>query len=137
MTKLEAQLIRQEGTELKPYRCTAAKLSIGHGRNLEDMGITEEEALYLLQNDIKRCRMEASKFPWFKTLDDVRQDVIVNMIFNLGIKRFTGFTKTIDALQKNNFELAAKEMLKSQWSKQVGHRSFELSQMMRLGKYIS
>jgi hypothetical protein len=34
MNRIKAQLIRHEGLRLKPYRCTAGKLTIGIGRNL-------------------------------------------------------------------------------------------------------
>jgi hypothetical protein len=52
--RLQKQLIRHEALRLKPYRCSADKLTIGIGRNLDDVGITEEEAYFLLGNDISR-----------------------------------------------------------------------------------
>lgn len=48
-TEFEQMLIRHEGLKLKPYQCTAGKLTIGVGRNIEDMGITEDEAIYMLR----------------------------------------------------------------------------------------
>jgi lysozyme len=57
-SKLEEMLIRQEGNRKFPYECTAGKLTIGVGRNLDDMGLTEDEVLYLLDNDIQRCDTE-------------------------------------------------------------------------------
>lgn len=131
-------LIKHEGLRLKPYRCTAGKLTIGVGRNLEDVGISEDEALYLLECDIKRVRADADAiFPWFCKLSDSRKDVIISMIFNIGLHGFLEFKKTISAIAAGNFEQAAKEMLESKWAAQVGKRGYELSEMMRTGQYIN
>jgi lysozyme len=133
--RLKALLMKHEGLKLKPYKCTAGKATIGVGRNLDDVGISQEEAMHLLENDIKRCVLEANKFSWFKGLDDVRQEVVISMIFNLGIYRFKGFKKLIGALMIKDYKEAALEMLDSQWSEQVGKRSFELAKMMETGIY--
>ena len=93
---IENQLIFHEGMELKPYRCTAEKLSIGAGRNLDDKGITEEEALYLLHNDIAECRLDlVSIFPFFPGFSVGRQWALIDLRFNLGPSRFRGFKKMI------------------------------------------
>lgn len=52
ITVLKDMLIRHEGLKLKPYRDTVGKLTIGAGRNLNDLGISEREAMFLLDNDI-------------------------------------------------------------------------------------
>ncbi|HEX9879647.1 MAG TPA: hypothetical protein VGB25_05595 [Candidatus Binatia bacterium] len=76
MTRLQEMLIRHEGLRLKPYRGTVGKLTIGVGRNLDDAGITRDEALALLRHDIDRVRKEVSAaFPWFGGLNPVRKDV--------------------------------------------------------------
>ena len=59
--KLMYRLIEEEGMKLKPYRCPAGKLTIGVGRNLEDKGLSNEEALFLLQNDIIEAVKELKK----------------------------------------------------------------------------
>ena len=58
MNQAKAQLVRHEGLRLKPYRCTAGKLTIGVGRNLEDKGISQQEAYELLENDIRECEVQ-------------------------------------------------------------------------------
>jgi lysozyme len=108
------------------------------GRNLEDVGVTKEEALFLLDNDIARCRAQAdASFPWFKELDSVRQDVVISMIFNLGLKGFKGFRRGIVAIEMGDYSGAAVEFLDSKWAKQVGKRAHELAFMMKSGKYSS
>lgn len=125
-----------EGLELKPYLDTEGKLTIGYGRNLSDIGISLEEAEVMLTNDINEASKRAqSVFPWFSLLDTVRQDVIVMMVFNMGVSRVTQFLRMIDAIKKGEWERAAEEMLNSLWARQVGRRALILSRMMRLGKY--
>lgn len=136
MSRLHEMLIRHEGLRLKPYRDAKNKLTIGVGRNLDDAGITREEALMLLNNDIATVRREVERaLPWVSRLNPVRKDVILDMVFNLGLPRFRRFKKTIAAIKAEDWEKAAREMLDSQWAKQVGKRAKELSAMMKRGQY--
>jgi len=128
-------LIRHEGLRLKPYRCSAGKLTIGVGRNIEDNGISEEEAYLMLENDIIEVRDSLEKkYNWFERLNEVRKAVVIDMAFNLGIPRFGAFKKTIALIESEDFEEAGKEMLRSKWAVQVGYRARELAEMMRSGK---
>ncbi len=132
--KLAEQLKNHEGLKLKPYTDTVGKLTLGIGRNLEDKGITEQEALFMLNNDLdyfysKLCQ----RIGWMKNLDDARQNVLVNMAFNLGIAGLITFKKTLLACEHGNFKIAATEMLNSKWAEQVGYRANELAEQMRTG----
>lgn len=130
-------LIRHEGMKLKPYLDCVGKLTIGAGRNLDDVGISQKEAEMLLENDIERSlALAESAFDWFYRLSPVRQDVILSMIFNLGIHGFLGFKKMIQAISIYDYELASREMLDSKWAGQVGKRAYELSEMMRTNEYL-
>jgi len=130
------QIKRHEGLRLKPYRCTANKLTIGYGRNIEDAGISENEAELLLSNDIARCAKEVEKHvKAFNKLNDARQSVLINMCFNLGINGLLKFKKFLTAVNDGFFDLAAKEMLDSRWVKQVGSRAIELSEQMKTGAW--
>jgi lysozyme len=129
------QLRLHEGERLKPYRCTAGKLTIGVGRNLDDRGITAEESAYLLANDIAREeRALLRELPWVSGLDEVRQRVLLDMAFNLGIQGLLKFRLTLSAIQAGQYERAASMMLDSLWAKQVGQRAERLSRMMATGK---
>jgi len=133
--KLKAQLIEHEGLKLKVYRDTANKLTIGVGRNLEDRGITEEEAMFLLDNDIGMVRGQLEeRFPWFLDLDEVRQRVLSDMCFNLGITGLIGFKNMLAALKNKNYALAARNMRQSIWYGQVKGRAKRLSKMMETGE---
>lgn len=132
--KLVERIIKHEGLELKPYKCTAGRLTIGVGRNLDDNGITEEEARFLLKNDMRNCHIDCLyNFPFYAEMDDVRQGVILEMCFNLGINRLKGFKKMLTACEFKNYALASEEMLNSLWAKQVGKRARNLAQIMRMG----
>jgi len=137
MTALEDQLIDHEGLELKPYQCTADKLTIGVGRNIEDRGITEDEARYLLKNDIKIVEDELlEKKPVVAGLDAVRQRVLVDMGFNLGIPTLLKFQNMWAAIEEEDFERAAEEAMDSRWAKQVGRRAERLCQAMATGEWV-
>lgn len=136
LNDLKQQLIKHEGLELMPYKCTAGKLTIGVGRNIEDRGITYDEAMYLLENDLTLYHVELMKaFPVVDQLDVVRQYTLVNMAFNLGITKLRQFKMMWAAIEDNDFEVAAQEMLNSKWASDVGQRSLQLSEQMRTGLY--
>jgi lysozyme len=128
--RLEDTLIRHEEIRYKPYRCSEGKLTIGVGRNIEEVGITEDESIYLMRNDIKECEEHLSKFSWYYALSDVRQEILVNMCFNMGYTRFLGFRKMIWALENEDHVSAAKEMKNSKWFRQVGIRAEQLVDAM-------
>lgn len=134
METLEEQLIRHEGYRQFPYKCSAGKLTIGIGRNIEDRGVSKDEALYLLRNDIEICKHELnSLYPVINQMDEIRKNVLINMCFNIGIKRLSGFKKMWAALETSNYKEAAKQMLDSRWARQVGTRSTELANIMETG----
>ena len=135
LTQVKEQLIRHEGLRLKLYCCTAGKLTIGVGRNLDDCGISKSEAMVLLDNDILRCEAELIEhLPAVYTgLNDNRKAVLVNMCFNLGISGLIRFKNTLAFISAGDFERAANNMLASKWAKQVGIRAIELSELMRKG----
>jgi lysozyme len=136
MKRLIAMLQRHEGLRLKPYKCTAGKLSIGYGRNLDDMGISEVEAMVMLRNDIEQCYRELEMFSWFSDLDQVRQEALVDMLFNLGLPTFLEFKKTLKHVAEHSWSMAAAEMLNSKWARQVGSRAEELAYMIETGTYL-
>lgn len=131
---LKADLIRDESLRLKPYRCTAGKLTIGVGRNLEDVGITREEALRLLDNDVARVAADLDRaLPWWRGLPEGRQRALANLCFNLGIGRLLGFRRMLAALQAGDFQRAADEAADSAWHRQVGERGPRVVALIRHG----
>ena len=121
MDRIKEQLVRHEGLRLKPYRCTAGRLTIGIGRNLDDCGISQSEAYVMLINDIMNCEKQLqAKIPdIYNGLDEVRKSVLLNMCFNLGINGLLGFKNTLAFVKVGDWERAANNMLVSKWAKQV------------------
>jgi len=125
---LAGQLIQDEGVRLKPYRCTAGKLTIGVGRNLDDVGITDAEAFGMLDNDVDRVVEQCRRhIPWFDAAPEEVQQVLANMAFNLGIVGLLGFKATLGWLQVAQYRQAAAAMMDSKWAKQVGARADRLA----------
>jgi lysozyme len=129
------QLKVDEGLRLKPYRCTEGKLTIGYGRNLEDVGITEAEAGAMLAHDARIALRDAQELlgPCWDSLSPNRQAVMINMAFNLGRTRLSKFTKTLQAVRAAEYSTAAYEMLDSRWARQVGARAARLADLMYHG----
>jgi len=129
-------LKRDEGLRLTPYLDTASppRITIGYGRNLSDVGITTQEAHDMLTRDaIKAQRDACDLIPNWLGLDDVRQNVVANMAFNVGKGRLSGFVKFLAAVNEGRYVDAAAEMLDSKWATQVGARASRLAQEMLTG----
>jgi lysozyme len=113
--------------------------TIGVGRCISPdvgLGLSNEEVNYLLLNDVKRCLVELERaFPWFKDLDEVRREAMVNLCFNLGLSRLRKFKKALAAMSEKDYILAASEFLDSRWATQVGNRAIEVTDIIRTGEY--
>lgn len=136
MKSVEELIKHHEGLKLKPYRCSAGRITIGYGHNLEDNGLTKKQAEGLLRDDIDVAIREIYiKVDNFTDLDQVRQAVLIDMYFNLGSYRFCQFVRMISAVESFNFDRAADEMINSTWYHQVGQRSKRLVLMMITGHW--
>ena len=119
-----AHLIEFEGLRLKPYHCTSGKLTIGVGRNLDDRGITEDEAMILLANDIKIVQEELlDRWEWMSDLPPRAQMVVMDLAFNMGVPAISNFQNMLRDLKDSNWEGAAINLLDSRYAKQVGRRA--------------
>lgn len=136
---------RHEGYRRHPYRDTEGKLTVGYGRNLDSKGITEEEAHYLLINDIKNAMDDLEIL--FPGITDMATDecytALVDMMFNLGFSKFITFRNMIDAIKKRDFERASEEVLwnkrpdgkkeMTKYYRQVGKRAKEIAEGIKKG----
>ena len=135
MTPLELMIIKHEGIRLKPYKDTMGLITIGVGRCLDTKGITQEEAYYLLRNDISEA-IEGLQdtLPWFNQLDDARQDALTDMAFNLGITGLLKFKNMLSAIERKDWNTAHNEALNSTWARQVGPRAIEIANILLKGE---
>ena len=132
MTDYKTTLIADEGLRLKPYKCTGDKWTIGVGRNLEAKGISEDEAMLLLDNDIKDAVADSRQIVRsFDLLTDDRKIVIVSMVFQMGKNGVSKFRNMLKAIEIKEFDIAANEMLNSRWAHQTPNRALRLSNMMK------
>lgn len=145
------RLIFHEGMRLKPYYCTAGKLTIGVGRNLEDNpfsaeekkavgdymhGITENAAKMLLRNDIIRTYESLKKIVKnYTELNADRQYALLDMCFQLGERGFKNFKRLVKEIEHENFYMAAYECLNSLYAKQVPARAKRIAQTLKLGMF--
>ncbi len=132
MSEMSDLIVKHEGIRKFPYKDTTGHTTIGVGRNLDERGITEDEAIYLLKNDIDNCINELSeRLYWFESAPDKVKMVLIDMCFNCGIFGLLTFRNTLEHIKNGNYELAAEDMLKSQWAREVGPRALELTQILK------
>lgn len=137
-TRLSKQLEIDEGRRRRIYLDNASppRWTGGVGRNLSDRGFSDDEIDLMLSNDIDEAvRIAKGLVPAYDQLDDVRQEVVCNMAFNLGIVRLGGFKRFLAAVNRHDYQSAAIEMQDSAWYTQVGDRAKRLVQAMREGKF--
>ena len=155
--KLMEKLIAHEGLRLNVYKDSLGIDTVGIGRNLQDRGISKEEldeldipsidhvyecgiteadAIFLAENDVQIVEDELVRaHPCVEELDAVRQLVLIDMAFNLGVPRLCKFKKMWAAVHAKQFDVAAKEMLDSRWARQVKSRSTKLAHAMHHGEF--
>ena len=132
--KLISTIKYDEGLRLMPYRCSEGFLTIGYGRNIENNGIREEEADYMLENDVETAEQSAgSLVNNFYGLSDNRKIVLVSMVFQMGYAGVSKFKNMIAAINEGDFSRAANEMINSRWAEQTPERAKRLSNMMKEG----
>ena len=153
------ELIKHEGLKLQVYKDTLGIDTIGIGRNLEDRGISKEEldaldiptidhiyeygiteadAVYLATNDVQIVEEELLQaHPCVDRLDSVRQLILMDMAFNMGVPRLCKFKKMWNAIHEEDYPTAAKEMLDSRWANQVKSRSVKLAHAMHHGEFVA
>ena len=142
-TRMEEDLIRDEGLRLRPYRCSAGHLTIGVGHRIqstdriEETGSTSlEVAGYLLTSDISKALGSANSIfgrERFDNMSDARQRAICNMIFNLGEEGFLGFKNMIAAIRADDWQAASRHCLDSKYARQVGQRAKRIAHQLRSG----
>jgi len=133
MDQVKAWIKNCEGLNLHPYLDTKGHVTIGWGRNL-DNGISKDEAQLMFENDFLRTENELLKCDWYTIQPPGVQNALLNMNFNLGITKLSGFTGMIQALKEKNYSKASQEALNSDWANEVGQRAKDIAVMIRAGK---
>ena len=134
METLIQRIKRHEGLRLRPYKDSVGHPTIGYGHNLR-IPITLNAALTILRDDIMKSYLDYLDMPVavINDLSQNRKEVLLEMLFNLGLNGVLNFKRMIHALKWKQFDKAADEMLDSLWAKQVKSRAIELADIMREG----
>lgn len=139
---LVLELRRDEGVRYSPYNDSRGFMTIGVGHNMQasplpdgwTFPLDDEEVDALLESDLMTVYSDLDNaLPWWEDLNAVRQRVICNMCFNLGLPKLLGFKNTLTAMRQGRYADAATDMLNSAWASQVGHRAVRLANQMRTG----
>lgn len=135
--RLISSLIEHEGIRNLVYEDSVGVLTIGIGHNVEDVPLSNRAIEVICEDDIAIAEGELDKnwANWKRDLSDPRQNVLIEMVFNLGYPRFSKFVKFIAAVKEQNWAEAEVQMLDSRWAEQVGRRAINLANQMKSGQY--
>ena len=134
LIKIKELLTLHEGKRNSVYKCSQGFNTIGIGHNLDANPISDKAIDVIFEDDLNTVLNDLTKnLPWWRTLSENRQHVLIDMCFNLGIGRLLGFKNTLKAMEDGRYEDAAIGMGQSLWASQVGTRAIRLIKMMRDG----
>jgi lysozyme len=138
----------EEGLRLHPYKCPAGATTIGYGHNLDasplpgatiqhltDYGISLVGANLLVRQDIERAAQQIDAYRFFEALSPARQYVLIDMVFNLGLKGVEKFRRFLSSVEAGDYDSAAMHMLDSKWARQVPSRAERLAKIMATGEW--
>ena len=132
LTEVRKRLIEHEGLKLMPYRCTSNKLTIGVGRNLDDRGISQATATQMLEEDIDIVLDELKRaLPFWEKLKWNYKEALVDLAFNMGVPRLMMFKRMLAAIEADEPEKAAEELLESRYASQVGKRAHNIAALLQ------
>ena len=126
------QIKQDEGFREHSYVCTAGKLTIGYGYNLEQ-GMSEEIAEIILEACIRNVFDEIKrKLSYWMWLPLECRAVLVNMGYQMGVSGLLKFKNMLKHMENDEWEEAADEMLDSKWARQDSpERALRLADRIR------
>jgi lysozyme len=137
--RVTKRLVREEGTKKKNgrhvlYKDSVGIWTIGFGRNVQERGISDSEAYFMLANDIQDHQEELQHaLPWIADLDEVRQEVLLDLAFNMGVPTLLTFKSTLGFIRDGRYAEARIALLKSKYAGQVGDRAIALADALETG----
>lgn len=139
MDNLISILKQREGKKKSAYKDSLGYWTIGYGRLIDarkNAGLSDEEMLYLLKNDIESAKNDLSQYDWYLSLDSVRQEVFIELVFNMGLPNLLEFVQTLKYVKAKDYNNAAIQLGKSLWAKQVKEtRVKSVQQRLITGRY--
>ena len=134
LSRIAEQLLKHEGMVNHAYQDHLGYWTIGVGRLIDKRrggGISEEEAMVLLNNDIARVIARLNSESGFCNFPEQVQEALINMGFQLGVNGLLNFKNMWKALREHDWDRAAEEALDSRWAMQTPRRASEIAKMIR------
>ncbi len=138
ITSIEALLRAEEGLSLKAAKDTVGYV-IGYGRNVMTEGISHAEAEFMLANDVAAARSECEHIPFWASLSDVRQGVLLAMHYEMGFHGMLGFRQMLTAMGDGNYAKAAAAILDSDFARhpETAARAHRLAKQMETDAWVA
>jgi lysozyme len=141
---LAQDLKHDEGCKTAAYRDTLGIWTVGVGHAHVPQGTvwTEQQCDEQLAKDIAMAEAALDAHaPWWRELNDPRQDVMANLCFNMGwgngSSGLSSFKNTLRLIETGDYADAAKGLLASKWAKQVHGRAARLASQIQTGVRIA
>jgi lysozyme len=122
MDELQLTIMAHEGINEFAYRDSLEFWTIGCGRNIDKRcgkGISQDEVVYLLNNDIANCTKQLANKQYYINQSLVRQGTLIELVFNMGLEGLETFVRFLAAMTVNDYDDAVKELASSLWAKEV------------------
>jgi lysozyme len=127
---------------------SGAPWTVGYGQTGPTVGpntvVTQEEADDFLAQRIQTIQRQFDlAIPWWRSLNDARQDVFVNLAYNLGVHGLLEWEHFLLAVKLGHWDTARIEMVglpgqPDKWALQVGHhRAFNLADQLASGVRVA
>lgn len=140
--KLREQLKIDEGCVYEIYNDHLGYPTFGIGHlviesdpeNGEEIGtpVSESRVIEAFEQDVETVLSDcAILYPDFDELPEEVQQIVANMMFNLGRPRLSKFAGMKRGVDSQDWGAAADEMVDSRWYRQVGARAERLVERMR------
>lgn len=130
---LRDRIRKHEGCVTVPYYDSEGIMTVGIGRNLQAVPFSQDEIELMFSNDLRRARAGAKTFECYVDLDPMRQGVLTEMVFQMGVNGVSKFKKFLIAANNHDWAAAAEEMLDSKWAKQTPERAKSLAKLFLRG----
>ena len=126
------------GKTLRAGDTIQGKITGGIGHNFSDRPLSDATIQFILGEDLVACEADLDRnIPWWRSLDDVRQSVMMDLEFNMGWSTLSHFAPTMALIRAGSYADAAQHLRGSAWYQQVGsqpgQRGYNLAQAMETG----
>jgi lysozyme len=142
--RLYKRILAKEGFRSKPYKDHMGNWTIGIGNTMifgaqvtrTTPPVTLDQAKEMCHADIYQAILDACLFfPDLFVLDSVRQEILIEMAYQMGYARMNKFIRLRRALEDCDWIRASSSMRSSLWYRQTPGRVEELATMMETGIY--